>query len=466
MEKRLFSLVIVLICMQITAYAQKFTAVNAEGVKIKYEVTSTNERTVQVTGGERDDELIIPATVTYKDITYQVTAIKKNAYRRDVRVGRQFRRLVLPEGLIEIGNNAFLFALKYDIGCKIYIPSSVKVIGEDAFSSEGWRLDTSYQLENLPLIVHENNCKFMGISPQCIQRYYAYHPRSSSAEQPANAQNDQAILTPTVQQQPENIPSSDVDINLPLSSSENSNTFAIIIANENYQEEENVEFALNDGEMFQQYCRKVLGLPENNIHLRKDATLNNIKTELTWIQQVAKAYKGKARFIVYYAGHGIPDEKQGSCYLLPIDGKGTIKESGLSLASFYEQLGTMEAENVTVFMDACFSGSKRGEGMLTSARGIAIKSKTQTPKGKMVVFSAAQGDETAYPYKEKRHGLFTYFLLKKLQETNGNVNYDELGQYICDQVSRISIVDNGKSQTPSVTPSQSIINSWKTLKLK
>ena len=117
-------------------------------------------------------------------------------------------------------------------------------------------------------------------------------------------------------------------------------------------------------------------------------------------------------------------------------------------------------------MDACFSGSKRGEGMLASARGVAIKTKTQAPQGKMVVFSAAQGDETAYPFKDKEHGLFTYYLLKKLQETKGNVTYGELSTYLQTEVKRKSIVANSKSQTPTVTPSQSVANSWKNMKLK
>ena len=104
--------------------------------------------------------------------------------------------------------------------------------------------------------------------------------------------------------------------------------------------------------------------------------------------------------------------------------------------------------------------------MLASARGIAIKAKPQAPQGKMVVFSAAQGDETAYPYKEKEHGLFTYYLLKKLKETRGNVSLEELGKYVTEQVKRESIVSNGKSQTPSVSTSAAVGNTWKSLKLK
>ena len=55
--------------------------------------------------------------------------------------------------------------------------------------------------------------------------------------------------------------------------------------------------------------------------------------------------------------------------------------TGYSLQQFYKELGDMPSAGVTVFMDACFSGSKRGEGMLASARGVAIKAKAQAPTG-------------------------------------------------------------------------------------
>ena len=280
------------------------------------------------------------------------------------------------------------------------------------------------------------------------------------------AQNVQPQPVQTVPQQTTKQPSSDVDVNIPQGASGNENTFAVIFANENYQEEEKVDYALNDGEIFRTYCQKVLGLPEDNIHIRKDATLNNIKAEMSWLQKVAEAYKGQARFIIYYAGHGIPDEKTGTAYLLPVDGNGSMLETGYSLKQFYTHLGEMPSAGITVFMDACFSGSKRGEGMLASARGVAIKAKPQAPQGKMVVFSAALGDETAYPFKEKEHGLFTYYLLKKLKETGGNVSLGELGQFITDQVSRKSIVVNSKSQTPCITASPALQNTWRNLKLK
>ena len=260
-------------------------------------------------------------------------------------------------------------------------------------------------------------------------------------------------------------PSSDVDVTIPKNVQENSNTFAVIIANENYEEETQVEYALNDGEIFKTYCQDVLGLPETNIHYRENATLNNILAELDWMKQISLAFGNEAKFIFYYAGHGIPDEATGDSYLLPVDGRGNMLATGYSLKKLYETLGGLAAKDVTVFMDACFSGAVRNGGMMASARGVAIKAKQSAPQGNMIVFSAAQGDETAYPYKEKGHGLFTYYLLKKLQETKGDVTMGELADYITSEVKKRSIVVNGKLQTPLVTFSNSATD-WRNWKLK
>ena len=79
---------------------------------------------------------------------------------------------------------------------------------------------------------------------------------------------------------------------------------------------------------------------------------------------------------------------------------------------------------------------------------------------------AATGDQTAYPYEEKGHGLFTYFLLKKLRDTRGNVTLGELGDYVSTEVSRQSVVVNNKKQTPTVTPAEAVVNSWRVSNLK
>ena len=257
---------------------------------------------------------------------------------------------------------------------------------------------------------------------------------------------------------------SDVDTDIPQASSENDRTFVVILANENYNTESRVEYAHNDGEVFSRYCNKTLGIPESNIRVVFDATLNNIRAQVDWLSKVGEAYGGDARLMFYYAGHGIPDESSKEAYILPVDGYGSNVATGYKLSELYDQLSAIPSSSTLVFLDACFSGANRDDQMLASVRGIAVRVKKEVPQGNLVIFSAAQGDETALPYNEQGHGMFTYFLLKKLQETGGNVSLGDLSDYVTDQVRKMSVVTKSKPQTPTVSAGVSI-SDWRSIKL-
>lgn len=288
----------------------------------------------------------------------------------------------------------------------------------------------------------------------------ANHTTASHPQPAKTASSPAPIAIPTSQPTTSQSPRSDVDTNIPVGKQKQTNTFALIIANENYQDVAKVPNALNDGKTFAKYCKRTLGLPTSNIKYVQDATLNGIKRQLNWLKQVMEAYKGEASIIFYYAGHGIPDEKSRSAYLLPVDGYSTDVTSGYSLDNIYAELGSKPSKSVIVLLDACFSGAQRDGNMLASARGVAIKAKQTVPTGNIVVLSAAQGDETAYPYKEKEHGMFTYYLLKKMKETKGQVTLGDLADYVISEVKKQSIVINGKMQTPVVSTSTNTAD-WK-----
>lgn len=174
----------------------------------------------------------------------------------------------------------------------------------------------------------------------------------------------------------------------------------------------------------------------------------------------------KHELSLYYAGHGVPDEHDKSAYLLPVDGYAENTSTGYSLEALYNALGALPARSTIVFLDACFSGTRRDGKMLLSARGVAIKAKQTAPKGNMVVYSATQGDETAYPYQAQQHGMFTYYILKKIQQSKGKLSMGELTDYVTQEVKRQSIVTNGKLQTPTVSLSDYKRENWRNLMLK
>jgi len=259
---------------------------------------------------------------------------------------------------------------------------------------------------------------------------------------------------------------SDVDKNIPMSDKVRDKTFAVVIANENYLKEKDVEFAYNDGMAFSDYCVKAMGIPASNVHFKPNATLNDMRFEFNWIKKVAEDFKGEAEFIVYYAGHGIPDDASKEAFLLPVDGTGEDLESAYRLSKLYGMLGEIPSRDVMVFLDACFSGSQRNGEVLASSRGVAVRPQITAPTGNMVVYSAVTDKETAFPYREKVHGLFTYYILKKMQSTDGNLNFGELSDYVSDEVSRKSIVVNSKPQHPTVNPSSEMVYKWRNLEIK
>ncbi len=410
-----------------------------------------------------NNPVIDPVTVKIPDIykstngnVYDITTIGKAAFAGYQNVDV----FIIPSSIVAIDDYAFY---RTSI-MSVEIPASVQKIGKRVFghcyklkeikSPQGVTCDNDSYRESGRVDVNYYVAEFKPL-PKQGKRFVA---ETSKPVLSVKVDNKQDIASA--------VAISDVDVNLPIVSQKDENLFALVIANEKYMNVANVEYALNDGRTFKTYCEKVLGMPEANIHLVENATYGQMVEQISWLDRIAKAYQGDAKIIVYYAGHGIPSEKDGAAYLLPVDVSGDNTAAAYSLSLLYKQLGGLNAEKVTVFMDACFSGARRGDGMLMSARGVAIKSKAEYPLGNMIVLTAAQSDETAYPYKEKGHGLFTYFLLKKLKETKGNVDFGTLSDYIKKEVSRKSVVVNNKPQTPTISYSLKMNNNWQNLKLK
>ena len=84
--------------------------------------------------------------------------------------------------------------------------------------------------------------------------------------------------------------------------------------------------------------------------------------------------------------------------------------------------------------------------------------------GNLVVFSATSDDQAAHPYKEKAHGIFTYYLLKGLQISNGEMSYGELQDFVRTNVMRKSVLVNNKVQAPEVKVSPIFEYSWQEMR--
>ena len=259
---------------------------------------------------------------------------------------------------------------------------------------------------------------------------------------------------------------SDVDKDIPVNPDKYPNKVALIFGNEDYSgtldAEVNVDYARRDAGVFFEYAIKALGVVEENIYFNTDATLGTMNREIDRVCELVKRMGPETELIFYYAGHGQPDEQNHTPYLIPVDVNATNLTSAIPLKEVYKKFGATGAKKITVVLDACFSGGGRNQGLL-AARGVRIKPKEEELMGNMVVFSASTGEQTALPYHNEKHGLFTYFMLKKLQESGGAVPFGELDRYLKNQVGIHSLRVIGKTQDPVTTVSPQMSQLWKDL---
>lgn len=303
-----------------------------------------------------------------------------------------------------------------------------------------------YEIRRLPSLINTGNCHTYGLSKNALTRY--------------REGTNQALVVDY------DYLTSEVDSIIPQSYGMRHNMYALVIGNQNYRFVSEVPFAIHDARVFAQYCERTLGIPATNIHICEDATKQLIlEDELGWLENIPNR-EGK-RLIVYYAGHGVPDvQNKNKAYILPTDVRGTKPQYGISLDDFYSRIGQLAFSQTSVFLDACFSGVNRdNESVNEGLRGVEIAAEEGViSEGNMVVFSAAQGNETAQCLPEEGHGLFTYYLLKGLQMTGGEVYFGDLASFLAREVSsRAETLKMRKPQTPSTTASSNMADTWRTM---
>ena len=222
----------------------------------------------------------------------------------------------------------------------------------------------------------------------------------------------------------------------------------VIFGVEEYRYAPSVPYARHDALVAHEYFVRSLGLKESNIYLRTDgdATQGEFRKVFDPAQGwLAKRIKPDVTEIfVYFVGHGVPDPATLDAYLVPADGDPNYPATSFRLDELYHSLNKLPARQITLFIDACFSGQVgRGDQIqmvLAGARGIGVQARRVTPAPHLVVLTAAHGNQVSSSYPEKSHGLFTYFVLKGLQgyadqDGNSDVTVGELYAYVLDSVS-------------------------------
>lgn len=244
-----------------------------------------------------------------------------------------------------------------------------------------------------------------------------------------------------------------VDFNIPsIEENSNSKTYALIIADEEYTAPlPNCDFAANDGEVLSDYFVRTLGLPVRHVKVLHNAGRQEIKDDgIRWLKDIIAAQKGDVHIILYYAGHGVSNEKFGP-YLVPsgvdvskirafrsktgslpenINLKGKDAEKILSQCISFDTLtgwfNRVDALSYTFIIDASFDGIQRSGKPFFNIKKETKRARLPRVRSDIVIFMAANPDKTAYSFIDQHHGFFTYYILKELKYTRGEATFQEL----------------------------------------
>lgn len=357
-----------------------------------------------------------------------------------------------------------------DVHVELVYPQNVyNVSAQDLFQFSQWPSGEARTLDFQLLVNAKYQEIVLPLSIKISEKYKKYGENKEinlTLNQPLTSHQTIEVAAQVTQSIVDVQLHSDVDKNIPQTEKINPHCYALIIGNYDYHSyqnglnsEQDVPFAAEDATMFKEYCEKTLGIEAKNISFLSNATAAKMNQEIDFITRLA-AHDPQAEIVFYYAGHGFPDELTKTSYLIPVDVNVTNLSSAIALYDLYQKLSATQAQKITVFLDACFSGGGRDMGLLAS-RGIKVTPQKDKLSGNIVVFSATTADQVALPYSDKKHGMFTYFLLKKLQESRGDCTYGELFDYLNSNVVESSLRVNRKDQAPEVNTSLQVQEAWK-----
>ncbi|MBM3332751.1 caspase family protein, partial [candidate division WOR-3 bacterium] len=223
-----------------------------------------------------------------------------------------------------------------------------------------------------------------------------------------------------------------------------------------------------DAEAMRKYLIEALGYLDGNIITLPDPTSGDLNRVFGTasrpdgqLYNLVSAKPGRCDVFVYYAGHGAPSVREKRGYLVPIDASPDyIEQNGYPLDLFYSNLSKVLAKDLIVVLDACFTGeapdtSGRVRTLVRDASPVPVASVTEDVPANSLVMTAAKSNQLACWYRDKRHSLFTYWLLRGLKgeadlDRDGRIVVGELDEYVRQNVPPLARLLYNRDQTPEI----------------
>lgn len=193
-----------------------------------------------------------------------------------------------------------------------------------------------------------------------------------------------------------------------------------------------------------------------HIHTLRDGDVT--KEGLTQIfSRIGSIMKREDVFLLFVAGHGITDEKEGAYYFLPADfrytGEGAVQKQAVSMTDFRNMLANVQAMKSLILLDTCNSGSF---AEAIASRGMTEKTaitKLSRAVGRATIVASSKSQVALEGYEG--HGAFTWTIIEgmkgKAADKGGKITINSLATYIEEELPKLTYKKWGYEQVPQKT---------------
>ncbi|MEJ5284100.1 MAG: caspase family protein [Brevinematales bacterium] len=174
--------------------------------------------------------------------------------------------------------------------------------------------------------------------------------------------------------------------------------YATIYGIENYAYVSGLNYCVEDAQSLSSF------LNNNNFSVKMKT--NNLATKLNIsndIVSTVEKLKPEDIYVFYFSGHGL--RTNDISYIVPYDATLSDMNSFISEKELYNWLKNSKSEKVLLIFDKCFSGAY-----------VAYR--------RFFVMTASMEGEESIEIPDLKHGLFTYYLLKGLENKKADINLD------------------------------------------
>lgn len=232
------------------------------------------------------------------------------------------------------------------------------------------------------------------------------------------------------------------------------NDAAVVVGVQGYAFVGEVPGAEANAKAWHQYLTETLGLAAENVKLLTgvDGTREEI---LAAARKAASRAGPKGTLWFVFVGHGAPSADGKDGLLVGVDAQQkaeSLEARSLRRQELLQVLGKSRASAIRVVLDACFSGRKPdGSNLVPGLQPLMTVLPPGAADPRMVVLTAAKGDQFAGPLPGAERPAFSYLVLGGLRgwaaEKDGKVTAGSLRRYA---TRALEATLRGRNQTPGL----------------